>query len=170
MLALHTNSFLLVFLCWLMEYARLALIILIVCCTHSLLHAQQDALTHNKNSFMCYCFSVGFQLFPLKEELFGFHAYEPDGNVTGCNIWFCVQGWNNVGSDIKQKVQKSFDCCGFDEESKNESILITTSIPQDKCEVINCWHHNLSCMIKVMMMETSFPFLSDNISNVFLPF
>jgi hypothetical protein len=70
---------------------------------------------------------------------------------------FCVQGWNNVGLDIKQKVQRTFDCCGFDEESKNESVLIATSIPQDKCEVSNCWHHNLSCMIKVIMMQTAFP-------------
>jgi hypothetical protein len=73
--------------------------------------------------------------------------------------WFCVQGWNNVGSDIKQKVQKTFDCCGFEEKPKNESILMTTSMPQDKCEVILtfcCWHHNLNFINNVTMMSTSF--------------
>lgn len=48
------------------------------------------------------------------------------------------QGWNNVESDTKQKVQKTFDCCGFDEEHRNESILASTSKPQDKCEAACC--------------------------------
>jgi hypothetical protein len=67
---------------------------------------------------------------------------------------FCLQGWNNVASDIKQKVQKTFDCCGFDERT-DESILTSTSIPQDKCEVsvaFDCWHHNLNFINKVVMM------------------
>ncbi|XP_023718324.1 tetraspanin-13 isoform X1 [Cryptotermes secundus] len=61
------------------------------------------------------------------------------------------QGWNNVASDTRQKVQKTFDCCGFGEEHRNESILTSTSIPQDKCEAACCSDGKGGCLCSTCM-------------------
>jgi hypothetical protein len=52
-----------------------------------------------------------------------------------CINGFCVQGWNNVSPEIRNKVQKTFDCCEFDVTQRHESITTTTSVPQVGCRV-----------------------------------
>lgn len=47
-----------------------------------------------------------------------------------------VQGWNNVSPEIKNKVQKTFDCCEID-NSQNSGVM-TTSVSQNKCQESCC--------------------------------
>ncbi|GFG40123.1 hypothetical protein Cfor_09374 [Coptotermes formosanus] len=48
------------------------------------------------------------------------------------------QGWNNVSPEIRNKVQKTFDCCEFDVTQRHESITTTTSVPQVGCRAACC--------------------------------
>lgn len=63
------------------------------------------------------------------------------------------QGWSTVSPDIKNKVEKTFDCCELD--NKSNSVMTTTSVPQYECQRSCCSRddkggcHCQSCMEKL---------------------